>query len=443
MSHTPALVYEVTLSIEPEIAEEVDAWLDGHVDEVLQLPGFVAAQVYAAADDDGRTLRMARYELETESDLESFLAGPGAEMQRAVTDRFADRLQFRGKVLRASGASGQTGRTDERCLNCNRPLAGQYCASCGQRARTRLISLWELIADAFGDLFELDSRLWRTLIPLFARPGKLTRDYLEGKRARFMPPFRSYLVLSIIFFLVAFFDPKRDFEILFEPEQTPATEPSEPEQVGQDAPKRLDEAGVVISDEERARLEDASSGLNIDLSSGEAEADCDLSDMDMAGMPDWLARRLTPERMQRVCDRINADSSIFLDKLIENVPAALFFLLPLMALVLKMLYPLSKRYYVEHLLFVVHFHAFFFLVLTLQILFARLGTTVGIPETPVDLSTTAVSLYIPIYLYKGMRRVYSQGRFITVLKFLLLTFAYLVGFALVMLVAMIIAAFSV
>ena len=106
------------------------------------------------------------------------------------------------------------------CLNCGTELQGQYCGHCGQRASSRLISLWELTRDAFGDLFELDSRLWRTLVPLLIRPGRLTRDYLEGRRARYMPPFRMYLVLSVVFFVVAFFDPRDDLSLLFEPEPT-------------------------------------------------------------------------------------------------------------------------------------------------------------------------------------------------------------------------------
>ena len=110
------------------------------------------------------------------------------------------------------------------CLNCGAELRGQYCAVCGQRASGRLISLWELIRDAFGDLFELDSRLWRTIIPLLIRPGKLTKDYLEGKRARYMPPFRMYLVLSIIFFVIAFFDPRDDLALFYEPAPAPTPE---------------------------------------------------------------------------------------------------------------------------------------------------------------------------------------------------------------------------
>ena len=89
------------------------------------------------------------------------------------------------------------------CLNCGNRLTGQYCGHCGQRSRSRLISLWELVRDGFGDLLDIDSRLWRTMIPLLIRPGRLTIDYLQGRRARYMPPFRMYLVLSVVFFIIS------------------------------------------------------------------------------------------------------------------------------------------------------------------------------------------------------------------------------------------------
>ena len=103
------------------------------------------------------------------------------------------------------------------CRNCGTRLLGQYCGNCGQRSRGRLISLWELISDAFGDLFEIDSRLWQTLVKLMLKPGQLTHDYLQGRRARYMPPFRMYLVMSLLFFVVAFFDPREELGIFFEP----------------------------------------------------------------------------------------------------------------------------------------------------------------------------------------------------------------------------------
>jgi len=161
-------------------------------------------------------------------------------------------------------------------------------------------------------------------------------------------------------------------------------------------------------------------------------------------LPDWLARRLTVERLTHVCERTRLDKGKGLQKeIIDNIPAALIVLLPLMAFVLKALYPLSKRYYVEHLLFFVHFHAFFFLMLTLQILFMRLTEMLRIPEAIPILTVVVTSFYIAIYLFVSMRRVYGQGRIITFLKYVVLVVAYTLGFAFTMLGALAIAAFSI
>ena len=324
----------------------------------------------------------------------------------------------------------------------------QYCGNCGQRAASRLISVWELLRDAFGDLLDIDSRLWRTLVPLLRRPGKLTRDYLEGRRARFMPPFRMYLVLSIVFFLVAFFDPREELSILFEPTETPAgegsEEASEPGAVRDEVMRELAAEGIIANPDDADDPDTDSGELTISFDSDESDENCDIDDFNEADLPDWLKTRLTPERLKVMCDRVIADDGrAFLNKLLDNVPAALFILLPLMALVLKILYPLSKRYYVEHLLFVVHYHAFVFLILSLQVLFSRLGTALGVFEPLIDVIVFAVSFYVPIYLYKAQRRVYGQGRFFTILKFLMLTIAYFSGLLIMLAVVGIFAAFSI
>ena len=114
-----------------------------------------------------------------------------------------------------------------------------------------------------------------------------------------------------------------------------------------------------------------------------------------------------------------------------------------MALVLKILYPLSRRYFVEHLLFFVHFHAFFFLILTLQILFARLTAWLHIPEAISVLTIVAAALYIPVYLYMAMRRVYGQGHILTFIKYVGLLVCYWLGAALTMFGAVLFALVSV
>ncbi len=459
MANASGPIVEVTWSVDREIVEAFDAWLAQHIQEMLHSPGIAAAEVYEQEDDkQGGARRVTHYFFVCDADLEQYLAGQSEADAQSASDLFEGRFEATRRVLRHADVVDGELKPIEFCLNCGTVLGGQYCGNCGQRAASRLISVWELLRDAFGDLLELDSRLWRTLIPLLVRPGRLTRDYLEGRRARFMPPFRTYLVLSIVFFLVAFFDLREELGILFEPAAPSTTQnqegASESDDVRDEALRDLAEAGIIVADPNKENAAGANSGdetapdsreLTISFSTdGEPDEDCDIDEMDMSEWPVWLSSRLTEERLRVMCDRVTADDgSAFFEKLLDNVPAALFVLLPLMALVLKVLYPLSKRYYVEHLLFVIHFHAFAFLTLTLQILFARLGSLTRMPETPIDVTIFAVSLYVPVYLYKALRRVYEQGHLFTSLKFLMLMFAYFTGLMIMFGLVALFAAFSI
>lgn len=459
MSENVGPIYEVTLSVDREIIAEFDAWLAQHVEEMLQIPGFIRANTFAAEDDEaGKPRRVTHYYLESEADLDNYLAGPAQIMRQSATERFAGRFSASRRVLHRADMLDGALKLPESCLNCGATLGGQYCGQCGQRSRSRLINIWELLRDAFGDLLELDSRLWKTLIPLVTRPGQLTRDYLEGRRARYMPPFRTYLVLSIVFFLVAFFDPGQELGILFEPEEDPQTSAEVREEIlrelsaegirSLDQPDGDESTGSAATDalEDSADNDAEDSGFRISLADEgmDVEGHCKIENFADANMPQWLAARLTKERLLVVCERVIADDGkAFLGKLLDNVPVALFVLLPLMAFVLKLLYPLSRRYYVEHLLFVLHFHAFFFLVLILQIIFSRLSMLVGLPEPAIDIAIFAVSLYVPVYLYKSMRHVYEQRRWITMPKFMLLMFTYFFGFSFILFFAAIFAAFSI
>ena len=432
MANASGPIVEVTWSVDREIVEAFDLWLAQHVQEMLHSPGIAAAEVYEQDNDEqGGARRVTHYFFVCDADLEQYLAGQSEANAQSASHLFEGRFEATRRILRHADIVDSEPNPVEICLNCGTVLGGQYCGNCGQRAASRLISVWELLRDAFGDLLELDSRLWRTLIPLLTRPGRLTRDYLEGRRARFMPPFRTYLVLSIVFFLVAFFDPREELGILFEPAAPSTTQnqerASESDDIRDEAPRDVAEGGIIVADP-----------------NGEPDEDCDIDEMDMSEWPVWLSSRLTEDRLRVMCDRVTADDgNAFIKKLLDNVPAALFVLLPLMALVLKVLYPLSKRYYVEHLLFVLHFHAFAFLTLTLQILFTRLGSLTRMPETPIDVTIFAVSLYVPVYLYKALRRVYEQGHLFTSLKFLILIFAYFTGLMIMFGLVALFAAFSI
>ncbi len=446
-------IYEPTLNIDRDVAGDIDSWLATHVEEMLLIPGFTGAKIFTLEDEQDRVRRVTHYYLADAAALEHYLDGPAASMRQATNEKFAGRCDASRRILQETDSTAIGSARHESCLNCGSALTGQYCGNCGQRARSRLISIWELLQEAFGELLELDSRIWQTLIPLAVRPGQLTRDYLRGRRARFMPPFRTYLVLSLLFFLVAFFDPQESLGILFEPTPAPSPEQIEEDKLAREELLRdLADEGILVvppvSDEVKSISDSASSGgLTISIDQGDSDADCNFDDFDPKDMPLWLARRLTKERLQVMCDRMFAKDGTglkgFLDKLLENVPAGLFVLLPLMALFLNIIYPLSKRYYVEHLLFVVHYHAFIFLALIIQILAIRIIALLGLPEDIGSIFVIATAIYIGVYLYKAMRRVYEQNRFVTVLKFIVLFIAYSIGLTLILATAGIIAAFSI
>lgn len=86
------------------------------------------------------------------------------------------------------------------CLDCGAQLLGGYCHRCGQRHGSRIVPVGRFVAEALSDLFSVDGRLARTLTLLFRRPGGLTEAYLAGRRTRYVPPFRLYLVASAVYF---------------------------------------------------------------------------------------------------------------------------------------------------------------------------------------------------------------------------------------------------
>lgn len=87
-----------------------------------------------------------------------------------------------------------------RCYNCNAPLTGPFCHICGQRDDDLRRPIWTFFRELFDAIFDTDSKIIKTILMLIAVPGGLSRDFLEGKRARYLPPFRLYIVLLFVFF---------------------------------------------------------------------------------------------------------------------------------------------------------------------------------------------------------------------------------------------------
>jgi len=118
----------------------------------------------------------------------------GAELEAAAADSAGGYVRPKRKPFDHKG---------EPCKNCGTPLEGWYCHSCGQNADTHHRSILHLIWEAIEGMFHLDGRLANTLPLLFFKPGKLAKDYMEGRIVRHVPPFRTFLVALLLFIFAA------------------------------------------------------------------------------------------------------------------------------------------------------------------------------------------------------------------------------------------------
>ncbi len=247
------------------------------------------------------------------------------------------------------------------------------------------------LRDAAGRYVALDGRLWRTMAALLFRPGFLTREYFAGRRWRYIRPGRLFLVLSIaLFALLRFTSEPVDSGKLVRPDA---------DEIARDAEEARQHKGFSIGPDLDLRL-------NVDAGS-------------------WL------DPLRRRIDQFNQLSSTGrVEQLFAGMfrygPYAAFVLLPLFALLLKLMYlgrarryPSRPRQYTAHLLFGAYNHAFIFLAVALLAL---------LPSGPLS---GAVVIWTIVYLLWSMKAVYG-GRWSGVLARALVIFiVYTVFFALV------------
>lgn len=290
--------------------------------------------------------------------------------------------------------------TDALCANCGATANGHYCANCGQKNEHPIHSLWHFINEATEDLTHADSRLWETLGALLFKPGYLTTEFLAGRRVKYLPPIRLYLVMSVLFFLFAALSPHQ--------EPTPA-------QRAQITRQLHGHEYIVLGEPIRQPLEERRQHARVTCAKLDARLNAELH----AGPLQTAFKSFTHKGcLSAVEDNGHALSEAFL----HTLPRALFITLPIMAALMKLTYRRPLRHYVEHLLFLLHNYSFGFLW---SAVFILLGWMIP-SDTIMDPLSWVFFLYGLYYFFRSMRRVYPEGIGRTLAKFTLLSCGYLV-----------------
>ncbi|HLO67672.1 MAG TPA: DUF3667 domain-containing protein [Holophaga sp.] len=267
--------------------------------------------------------------------------------------------------------------TPETCLDCGAALHGPYCSRCGQRHGKHDLRLLHVVEEMIHDLSHFDGRLLRTLRLVFLRPGQITLEYLAGRRTRYVPPFRLYIFISFVLFLLLGFSGSRSA------------------------------SPVVVK---------GGGGAVVHLGSGEAKpeaAQAGDGKIHLEGIPH--ARQL-----ERGLQWAKEDPHAFREELLHWLSRVMFLLLPAFAALLLLAFLRSRRFFVEHVIFSLHFHAFAFTTFILQWLLEL------VPWGPARTASGLLVLALPVHLGLSMKRVYGGPTWKILLKGALVTAAYLI-----------------
>ncbi len=304
----------------------------------------------------------------------------------------------------------------KQCANCEQALKKEenYCPQCGQENDQKIKSAPAFLKDFFEDVASIDTSFYRS-VPLFLfRPGKLTNEYIAGRRKKYISPIRFYLTLSFFYFLVFSYQlpQNNDWDSEFQPNAQPETESSQ---------NQVENSAEQVKNKVANKYNNASEnelwGVNLNevkrLSQQKMVNEYIIMDSLRIenNIKNWI--------IVRTALRSNTSKpSKILASFLSSLPVMMFLLLPVFAFVLRLLYVRKKKYYVEHLVFIFHLHSFFFLMFTLVLLLSNV-----LPDVDDELVLISI-LILGLYSYKSFRNVYAQGRFKTLLKLFLFYMLY-------------------
>ena len=361
------------------------------------------------------------------------------------------------------------------CSNCGAELLGAYCFRCGQPVKGMIRPLSSMLHDVADTIFNIDSRIFRTLWPLFIKPGYLSNEYFAGRRVRFVTPFRLYFFLSIAaFFAIQVWlgdvqmndvnfniegPQSMNFSTAITKEEVVARRDAAialievGKQRAKDSPKELkrfdrDEDKLRARADKRIAYLQAAADAKAHGSEPPPEPADDVGNnhfelfgkefdekknpVHVSWLPEFANARLNAAlgRMRGNAERISNDPKPFVIGIFSVLPQVLFIVMPLFALLLKIFYLFKRRLYMEHLIIALHSHSFIFLTLLLitGCSAIRNWAETGAPwmTGPLGLLIFLLGWWLPIYLFIMQKRVYKQGWIMTTLKYGVIGICYTV-----------------
>jgi Protein of unknown function (DUF3667) len=325
------------------------------------------------------------------------------------------------------------------CENCGAPMAGPFCAQCGQHAVDYRRSFRHIIVDVLDSFLSWDSKFFATIGWLIVRPWHLTSEFLAGRRVRYVHPLRLYLLVSILFFFVVNYwaksihaDPSK---LSAEDRAEIAADPDIPPKVKAQVQRALDAKGLTQPDAQASPSPEAAvppqptttasppPSVASPSPSGDFGPLLQLEKPTSDPLEKWLEQK-AKEKMGEHGSKM----ALFIATLFSNLPYMMLCCIPLFALVLKVLYVRKRIFYIDHLVYALHIHSFAYLAIMLIVLIT-IGLNRLIPGVFAGWIIAAIWITFAAQIFLSIRRVYRQGWFFTVFKFFLGGFAYLIVLA--------------
>ncbi|WP_299819757.1 DUF3667 domain-containing protein [uncultured Pontibacter sp.] len=316
-------------------------------------------------------------------------------------------------------------RSDKSCLNCGTTVTDKFCPSCGQENLELHEDFVHLVLHSVGHYFHFESKFFNSIVPLFTKPGFLTKEYFAGKRASHLNPISMYIFISILFFFLFTANSNSNKKDIIEENAASkeALTQEEAEEIRTEvsnsiSPKAGDYTYTILNNAQV--ITDSAGSQNAAIvpatpAANTAKADKDKYSINIGG--DNPVTNSLQAKFRQVLDD-DLSSELFKNKLVSHLPKMMFILLPLFALILKLVHRRSKKFYAEHLIYSIHVHSFLFLFGSILIV---LKWILPFISGWIQFIGFVIILW---YIYRSMRNIYRSTRWRTVYKFFLLGFAY-------------------